>query len=217
MTDPSSPIDRAATDRLLTTTRAVRRRLDLTRPVELDVVKECIAVALQAPSAANAQRWRWMVITDADKRHAIAGVYRRHGEAYLRSLAATARDAATRRSYDSATYLATVLDRVPVLVIPCLAVPVDLSSNRTAASAYGSIMPAVWSFLLALRSRGLGSVITTLHLYDEAAVGALLGIPEDATQVCLLPVAYTLGRNFKPAQRNSVEHVTYWNEWGATR
>ena len=216
MTCGPSPIDRAATDQLLTTTRAVRRRLDLTRPVERDVVTECIRVALQAPTAANAQRWRWMVITDADKRRAIARVYRRHGEAYLRSLAAAARDAATRRSYDSAVHLATVLDRVPVLVIPCLALRVDLSSNRTAASSYGSIMPAVWSFLLALRSRGLGSVITTLHLYDEAAVATLLGIPDDATQVCLLPVAYTLGRDFKQAQRSSVDEVTYWNEWGAT-
>ena len=204
-------------DELLSTTRAVRKRLDLDRPVEREVILDCLRLAVQAPTASNTQDWRWMVVTDPDKRAAIAEIYRSCGLGYLSSAADTSPEGQTKRVYESAVYLAEVLDRVPVFVIPCIAQPINLAMNVTAASAYGSIIPAAWSFQLALRSRGLGSVWTTLHLLREADVAELLGIPEGVTQVALLPVAYTKGTDFKPAVRPPVEDITSWNTWGAVR
>jgi nitroreductase len=197
--------DLAETDRLLATTRAVRKRLDLDRPVERDVVLDCLRLAVQAPTGGNQQGWRWMVVTDADKRAAIADAYNAAGAGYPQ----------TKRVYESAYALTETLARVPVHVIPCIQGRIDLGHNGTAAAAYGSILPAVWSFNLALRSRGLGSVFTTLHLFKEKEVGELLGIPQDFTQVALLPVAYTLGTDFKPAARPPIETITYWDSWGA--
>jgi nitroreductase len=200
-------------DELLSTTRAVRKRLDLERPVEREVILECLRLAVQAPTASNTQDWRWMVVTDAEKRAALAEIYRSTGHAYLSMAAESSPEGQTRRVYESAVYLAEILDRVPVHVIPCIAQPINLSMNVTAASAYGSIIPAAWSFQLALRSRGLGSVWTTLHLLREQEVADLLGIPEGVTQVALIPVAYTLGTDFKPAARPPVEEITSWNTW----
>lgn len=209
--------DLAETDRLLSTTRSVRRRLDLDRPVEPAVVLDCIRLAVQAPTGSNGQGWRWMVITDQAKRTAIAQAYNAIGQAYLAAAAESTEEAQTRRVYESAVALTEFLDRVPVFVIPCIHGRVDGAPNGVAASTYGSIMPAAWSFLLALRSRGLGSVWTTLHLFQEKEVAELLGIPDDVTQVALFPVAYTVGTSFKPAARPPVEEITYWDSWGATR
>ncbi len=200
-------------DHLLSTTRAVRKRLDLDRPVERDVILECLRLAVQAPTASNGQDWRWMVITDAEKRLAIAEVYRTAGQAYLASAEKNESDPQTRRVYESANFLMSILDRVPVYVIPCVERRFDRAPNAVAAAAYGSIIPAAWSFLLALRSRGLGSVWTTLHLMDERAVADILGIPEHVTQVALLPVVYTTGGDFHPATRPPVETITSWNSW----
>lgn len=206
-------MDRAATDELLSTTRSVRKRLDLERPVEREVILECLRLAVQAPTGSNEQGWRWMVVTDPTKRARIAELYREAGAAYLEQAAASA-EGQTRRVYESAFYLTQILDRVPVHVIPCIERRFDGAANGIAASAYGSILPAAWSFLLALRSRGLGSVWTTLHLFKEREVAELLGIPDDVTQVALFPVAYTIGTDFKPASRRPVEELTYWDEWG---
>jgi nitroreductase len=126
-------------------------------------------------------------------------------------------DPQTRKVYESAVHLTDILDRVPVLVIPCIQGRADNAPNIMSASIYGSILPAAWSFMLALRSRGLGSAWTTLHLMKEKEAAELLGIPETVTQVALLPVAYTTGGDFKPAKRPPVEGITYWDEWGATR
>lgn len=209
-----SPADRAAIDHILTTTRAVRRRLDLDRPVPRDVVIECLRLAIQAPTASNEQDWRWVVVTDPDKRAALAELYRASGADYLASAAKRATDVQTRRVYENALAFIDILHRVPVHVIPCMEQRVEGAPPIVAASAYGSIMPAAWSFLLALRSRGLGSVWTTLHLAREAEAAELLGIPSTVTQVALLPVAYTIGTEFKPAARRPVEDVTYWDTWG---
>ena len=210
-------VDTAATDHLLTTTRAVRRRLDLDRPVDPEVVVECLRIAVQAPTGSNAQGWRWMVITDPARRAELARLYREGGEAYLRAAAASEMDAQTKRVYESAVYLAEVLDRVPVHVIPCIQGRADNAPNVVSASMYGSVMPAVWSFMLALRSRGLGSAWTTLHLLKEKEAAELLGIPDDVTQVALIPVAHTTGGEFKPATRPPVEGITYWDTWGSTK
>ncbi|HZN14080.1 MAG TPA: nitroreductase family protein [Acidimicrobiales bacterium] len=206
--------DVAMIDELLTTTRAVRRRLDLTRPVERDVILECLRIAVQAPTASNQQDWRWLVITDAAKRAALADLYREVGGAYLEQARRNQADDQTRRVYESAYALSEFLHKVPVFVIPCVDKRVDGAPNALAASAYGSIIPAAWSFMLALRARGLGSVWTTLHLFKEAEAAAILGIPDNVTQIALLPVAYTVGTDFKPATRPPVSEITYWNAWG---
>ncbi|OCB28507.1 nitroreductase [Mycobacterium malmoense] len=207
-------MDLATVDELLTTTRSVRRRLDLDRPVGRDVILECIRLAMQAPTASNAQDWRWLVITDADKRAAIAEIYRSVGAEYLAYAVKDTADPQTRRVYASALSLTDTLGRVPVHVIPCLANRIDNSNLLTAASAWASIIPAGWSFLLALRSRGLGSVWTTMHLAKEREVADLLGIPDTVTQAALFPVAYTVGTDFRPAARPPAETVTFWDGWG---
>jgi nitroreductase len=207
-------VDVAAVDEVLTTTRAVRRRLDLTRPVEREVILECLRVAVQAPTASNEQNWCWVVVTDPDKRAAIADIYRGCGEVYLAHAARATEDPQTRRVYESAHALSKTLAQVPVLVIPCIEGRLDGAPLVVAASAWASIIPAAWSFMLALRARGLGSVWTTLHLAKADEVAALLGIPDTVTQAALLPVAYTIGTDFKPATRPPVEEITSWNQWG---
>jgi nitroreductase len=207
-------VDIASVDELLTTTRSVRKRLDLTRPVGRDVILECIQLAMQAPTASNTQDWRWLVVTDADKRAAIADIYRSIGAEYLALAANDTSDPQTRRVYASAFSLTDTLGQVPAHVIPCLENRIDNSNVLTAASAWASIIPAGWSFLLALRSRGLGSVWTTMHLAKEQEVADLLGIPDTVTQAALFPVAYTIGTDFRPAARPPAETITYWNTWG---
>lgn len=174
-------------------------------------------MAIQAPTASNEQTWRWMVVTDPEKRGAIAERYRAMGVPYLEHAAQTAEDPRTRRVYEGALDFSRVLERVPVHVIPCIEKDFDGSVNGIAASAYGSIMPAAWSFHLALRSRGLGSVWTTLHLFSETEIAEVLGIPDGVTQVALFPVAHTIGTDFAPAARRPAEEITYWDTWGRTR
>ena len=201
--------DLAQTDALLSTTRAVRKRLDLDREVPDDVLLDCLQLAVQAPTGSNQQGWRWMVIRDPDKKEALAELYRQAGGEYLASAAASA-DAGTQqgRVIDSANYLAQHLGQVPVLVIPLIIGRLD-DGAISAAGLMGSILPAVWSFQLALRSRGLGSCFTTLHLGKEQEAAELLGIPDHMTQAGLVPVAYTKGTDFRPADRPPVEQITY--------
>jgi nitroreductase len=212
----SALFDLAETDRLLSTTRAVRRRLDLERPVERERILECVRLAQQAPTASNTQTWRWLVVSDAGLRGEIAAVYRSIAHAALpQARRSYVHDAQTQRVYDSAEWLAEHLHRVPVHVLPCVAAAEPPAGNAAAAALYGSIFPAVWSFQLALRSRGLGSTLTTLHLHREAEVAKLLGIPEDVRQVALLPVAYTVGTQFRAARRPPAESIVHWNRWDA--
>jgi nitroreductase len=210
-------LDLTTVDHLLSTTRAVRRRLDLQRPVERELVLECIRLAQQAPTAGNRQTWHWLVVTDPAKRAAIAEIYNEIAELYLRPLQkAGFPDAQTERVYDSAFFLLEILADVPVFVIPCMGPMMnsDPMENFMAAGSYGSIYPAVWSFQLAARSRGLGTVFTTLHLAREAQVGELLGIPTEYRQVALVPTAYYTGDDFKPAARPPAESITSWDTWG---
>lgn len=212
-----APFNLEETDRLLSTTRAVRKRLDLERPVEREVILECIRLAVQAPTGGNSQTWRWMIVTDPAKRAALAEAYNMAGKAYLKMAAENpSNDPQTKRVYESAFNFTDSIANAPVMVIPCMEGRLDLRSNMGAASQYGSIMPAAWSFMLALRSRGLGSVWTTLHLFQEEEMAKLLGIPEDVTQIGLFPVAYTIGTDFKPASRPPVEDITFWDTWGST-
>lgn len=212
----TSLFDVAVTDHLLATTRSVRKRLDLERPVEPEIVLDCVRLAVQAPTASNTQHWRWLVVTDPAKRAGLAELYRQAGGDYLREKAASGLEGQTKRVYDSALYLADHLHEVPVHVIPCLLGRVDGAPNNQAAGFYASVIPAAWSFMLALRSRGLGAAWTTLHLHKEREAAELLGIPDDVTQVALLPVAYTVGTDFRPAARPPVEDITYWDSWNDT-
>lgn len=209
-------------DQLLTTTRAVRRRLDFERPVPRAVVEECLTLALQAPNGSNQQTWQWMLVDDPEVRAAVAKIYAEGMAQHLEELQSAA-SAIPKIDYSgeenarltaSVNYLLENMHRVPVLVIPTFAGRPDGARPFLQASMWGSILPAVWSFMLALRSRGLGSAWTTIHLHKEREMAELLGVPiERRTQAGLFPVAYTLGADFKPARRRPVQEVVHWNRW----
>lgn len=207
--------DLAMTDALLSTTRAVRKRLDLGRAVPREVILECIALSQQAPTGSNIQGWRWVIVDDPDKRKALAELYRAGAGDYLATAAAaTPPEGQTGRVLNSAMWLMENFEKVPVLAIPCVEgrFP-DGAPIAMVASQYGSIFPAVWSFQLALRSRGLGSTLTTLHLMKEKETAQLLGIPDNMLQVAMLPVAYTVGTDFKRADRPGPETIVHWDGW----
>ena len=216
---PGTDFDLAQVDRLLSTTRAVRRQLDLERPVPRAVVEECLQLAVYAPNATNAQRWRWLVVTDPDLRARIGAVYRDlllPISTKLRDERLARADADGLRHSASVLYLAEHLGEVPVLVFPCVEGNVDLHANLAEVTAvFGSIYPAVWSFQLALRSRGLGSVFTNAHLLRAREVADVLGIPAGVTQTCLIPVAYTKRRDFSPPPRRPLADVVRWDRWDA--
>ncbi len=206
--------DIAMTDALLGTTRAVRKRLDFSRPVPRAVIDECLELAVQAPTGSNSQIWRWLVVDDPGKRKALAAIYRKGAEGYLAGAAEAASSAQTQRVFDSAVYLMEHLHKAPVHLIPCIqGRPPEDAPLAMLNALFGSIFPAVWSFQLALRARGLGSALTTLHLMHEQEAAELLGVPADLMQVALLPVAYTLGTDFKRASRPPVSRITHWNQW----
>jgi nitroreductase len=209
-------LDIPTVDRLLTTTRAVRKRLDTTRPVPEATITECLRIAVQAPSAADSQTWRWLVLTSPEPKQAVGEIFRRASEP-VRGFLASAEaggDEAARRRLSSSLYLVDHLHEMPVLVLACVVDEEVDGQHLPPLAHYGSIFPAIWSFQLALRSRGLGS--TPMLLPDPKAVVELLGIPEDVEPVSLVPVAYYTGDTFKPANRRPVEEITYWNRWGET-
>ncbi|MEV1287416.1 nitroreductase family protein [Micromonospora sp. NPDC049679] len=195
-------------DQLLTTTRAVRRRLDLTRPVGLDTVKECLRIALQAPSRANAQPWRWIVVTDPAQRVAVG---RWHTRAWQERF--DRQQGCSVPMVRSARHLAQRIADVPVLVVPCLQLESGVLPEGNQASLWGSLLPAVWSYMLAARSRGLGTAWTTVHLAYERQVAEVLGLPDNVRQGALIPTAHVLGTEFRPARRRPVEEVLYVDRW----
>lgn len=213
-THPITGFDLDQTDRLLTTTKQVRKRLDLTRSVPHDVLLECIDVANHAPMGGNLERNRWMIIDDADTKAKIAEYFAAVGRPYLAMNAEVRTDDRADKVIDSATYLVDHLHEVPALV---LAMRLDRVPDGASTGAYagywGSVVPGVWSFQLAARSRGIGSAWTTFHLEHEAEVAELLGIPPTVTQVCLLPVGYYTGDDFSPAPRRPAADVTFLNRW----
>ena len=205
---------------LLTTTRAVRKRLDLERPVEREVIEACIDLAIQAPTGSNSQGWQWVVVTDPEKKAAIAEHYAAGFDPYA---------AGARPSYEagdpradraaavgsSAQYLRDHFHEVPAMVIPCLEGRVPEGAPSFAHAGYwGSLLPAVWSFMLALRAHEMGSAWTTLHLGREREVAEIVGIPYDRySQAGLFPVAYTKGTDFKPASRIPAAELIHWDTW----
>jgi nitroreductase len=227
---------------VLTTTRANRKTLDLTRPVEPEVIEECLRVALQAPVAHNEQRWHWVVVSDEATRKAIAEVYVDAWEAVTKSDRRKVRrfasaDQRADRTQDSAHWLGEHIHEIPMFVIPCQIGPKpdsDLAlgawrktmriggmpqadDTPMLAAWWGSIFPAIWSFQLSLRARGLGSVVTVMHLADEQRVAKVLGLPPHASQVALLPVAYLTKTAFSPARRAPLETRLSWDTWLGSR
>jgi nitroreductase len=207
-------------DEVLTTTRAVRKRLDFDRPVEREVVMECLDIALQAPTGSNRQGWQWVFVTDDDKKQALRDIYAERFDAYRKMPRASYDEGDVRaeradKVVDSASYLSEHFHRAPVLMIPCLEGKPG-EGVAGSASYWGSLLPAIWSFMLALRERGLGSAWTTLHLPnggDEQAA-QVLGIPHDKySQAGLFPIAYTQGTDFKLAKRLPAEELAHWDEW----
>jgi len=207
-------------DELLTTTRSVRKRLDFSRPVSFDLVRECLEIALQAPTGSNRQGWHWLAVTDADKRQAIGQFYRRAVENYLGSPGSAARlfaDDPSRadvqqRVGGSVAYLGEHMGDAPVLLIGAIHAGRALPTDNQ-AGVWGSLLPAAWSYMLAARTRGLGTAWTTLHLNYEAEISALLGIPPNVRQGVLIPTAYYTGETFKPAPRQPLDGVLHVNGW----
>jgi nitroreductase len=211
-------------DELLTTTRTVRKRLDLTRPVPMDLVRECLEIALQAPSGSNRQGWEWVVVTDPDRRAAIGELYGRSVREYQASPGYAGnlhaddpvRGQVQQRIGDSSAYLGEHMGEVPVHVIPCIHVgkagPAGLPGG-TQAGLWGSILPATWSYMLAARARGLGTAWTTLHLRYEAEVATILELPRDVAQAALVPTAFYTGDTFRPAHRRPLDEVLHVDGW----
>jgi nitroreductase len=203
-------------DELLSTTRAVRKRLDLTRPVEREVLEECLRLAQQAPTASYSENWHFVVVDDAELRAELADLWRRGAAAYLerRREAAEQSGGQLKRIVDAVVYLATHLHEVPVHVVPCVEGRTEDAPVPLQAARWASIFPAAWSFMLAARSRGLGSVLTSFHLVHEREAADLLGIPfERVMQGALIPVAYTIGTEFKPGRRAPLETMVHWDGW----
>jgi nitroreductase len=201
-------------DEQLTTTRTVRRRLDLTRSVEREVLEECLRLAQQAPSGSNAQKWHFVVVTDSMKRAELGQLWRRGAERYLAVAEATPQPSQTERLLDSVRHLADHIHEVPVHLIPCVRGRTDGEEAFVQAGRWASIMPATWSFMLAARSRGLGTAWTSFHLRYEREAAEILGIPfDEVMQAALIPVAYTTGGPFKPAKRRDLDTMVHWESW----
>lgn len=212
-------------DELLTTTRAVRRRLDFDRPVSLELVRECLEIALQAPSGSNTQGWHWVVIVDSQQRGRIAEIYRSAFEEYRDrathagglfddAAEASGEQRTQQRVSASVGYLAENLHRVPVLLLACIRAPgAAVLPDANQATLWGSLFPAAWSYMLAARARGLGTAWTDLHLRHERAVAEVLGLPNDIRQGPLIPTAHTLGTTFAPAPRAPLEQVVHYDLW----
>lgn len=211
-------------DEVLATTRAVRKRLDFDKPVEPEVIKECLEAAIQSPTGSNMQGWQWMVVTDPEKRAGIADLYRQGWDMYVNMDGAATtleveadRQAQQDRVVDSATYLAENFEKVPVMMIPILPGRMDGLPAMAATSMLGSILPGAWSFMLAARERGLGTAWTTIHLMFEQQAAEILGIDyENYTQCALITCGYSKGTDFKPAKRPPIESILHWDSWGGS-
>jgi nitroreductase len=202
-------------DWVLSTTRTVRRRLDLDRPVDLHVVRGCLELALQAPTGGDFQGWRWIVVTDPTVKKGVRDLYLDAHEQASGGRRPREVVASGDRMLDGAWHLATNLDRVPVLVVACIKGSLTPTSTAAQAAAlYASIYPAVWSLQLALRSRGLVSAMTTVHTERHEAIAELLGIPDGVTQAALIPIAHLRGDELHPARRRPVGEVAYLDHWG---
>lgn len=205
---------------VLTTTRSVRKRLDFDRPVERSIVEDCLNIALQAPTGGNSQGWHFILVQDPATKMALAEIYRANWALYSKMPrgrdSGDIRDSQLPKVRDSAAFLADNFERAPMMMIPCITGRLENVDVATGAGGWGSLLPAVWSFMLALRSHGIGSAWTTIHLIGdgEKKAAELLGVPFDkVTQGGLFPIAYTKGTEFQPAKRLPLEKVLHLEKW----
>ena len=216
----SDPLDGDAVHHALRTTRSVRRRLDFERPVPPEVLEECIDVAIQAPTGLNREAWRFVIVTEPARKRAIGDLYRRAFDSIVADVAKLSpppEGEAPRRASTTYRQLAERLHEMPALIVVCsMGEPVRDDPAQQVAF-YGSVLPAAWSLMVALRARGLGSTWTTLLAREASEVARILEIPDGVTQTVLLPVAYTRGARLRPADRKPAREVTYWNGWGRRR
>ncbi|HEV2580862.1 MAG TPA: nitroreductase family protein [Ktedonobacteraceae bacterium] len=212
-------------DELLTTTRSVRKRLDFSRPVEPELLRECLEIAVQAPTGGNRQHWHFIIITDPRQIAALGAIYKKGWAIYIQEQTSVANAAQSRRMTpdrlstlarvaDSAIYLSEHMGEVPAMLIPCAYGRIDNVPSSAQAGYWGSLLPAVWSFMLAARARGLGTCWTSVHLNYEQEAAQVLGIPYDkVAQGALIPVAHTLGSDFKPGSRVPLDEILHWDRW----
>jgi nitroreductase len=207
-------------DELLTTTRSVRRRLDLDRPVDAALIEACVELAVQAPTGRNRQRWSFVVVTEPDRKAGLADIWRR-GTAVggtpmpeEDARRAHAKPGTMEKVFDGVDHLYRNLHRMPPLVVPCITGRTEGAPVVEQAGTWGSILPATWSFMLAARLHGLGTCWTTSHLHFEREAAEVLGIDhERVMQVALTPVAHTVGTGFRPGPRVPVTDVLHWEQW----
>ncbi len=201
---------------LLTTTRSVRRRLDLDRPVAIDLLRASLEIALQAPNGADEQSWRWIIVTDATQRERIGELYGRTNAAFaanIRELAESG-DLGAQRTLASSGVFWDHLERVPALIVAAFKPPQWFDgSNYALASSFGSVFPAVWNLQLALRLHGLGSCLMTAQLREEREMAAILELPDDLRQVALIAVGHLLGDRFQRAPRRPLDEVMRFDRW----
>ena len=213
-------------DELLSTTRAVRKRLDFTRPVPDELIRECVRLAMQAPAGSNIPRTRFVVVRAPETRRKLAALYNEvytelysNSPSYVRRVGQPSATSGVpdrqQRIGDSVDHLAHHLSEAPVIVVACLAgMRVDGEFANMATTFLGQTGPAVWSFMLAARSRGLGTCWTSFHLFFEREAAEILGLPYDEImQAALIPTAYTVGTDFRPAPRKPLDTMVHWDSW----
>ncbi len=209
----SDDIDTASVDAALSTTRAVRFRLDLERPVDQQIILDCIDIAEQAPSGGNQGSRRWLVVRDPELKARLAELYMSSAGRWM----VEARDKLVGTGHHnekvmaSAAHLAEHLAEVPVIVIPTI---IGRHDDSGRPGLFDSVIQSAWSFSVALRARGLGSAWTTAILNADDEIADLLGIPPEMTQIAMLPVAWTKGTEFSTAPRYPARDVTYVDGFG---
>lgn len=209
-------------DEVLTTTRAVRKRLDFERPVPYELIRECLDLAVQSPTGSVGQFWHFVVVDDPAKRAALGDLYRRAWPVYAEQpysmynlhVGDAEMEPVAGRAARSGEFLAEHMGRAPWLMVPLLTGRYENAPAEVTAGLYGSILPAVWSFMLAARERALGTCWTTIHLIYEREAADILGIPyAEYTQVALVPIAYSVGTDFKAAPRKDLDQFIHRNGW----
>jgi nitroreductase len=208
-------------DQVATTTRSVRKRLDLTRPVEREVLVECLRIAQQAPSSSNLQNFHFVVVTDPDRRAALGELYRQGLEIYKTLPVALhnfdyedpVQKASRDRIVDAQDYLAAHIHEVPAHVIPCIEGTLDGMPPIFTPVLMGSVIPAAWSFMLAARSRGLATSWSNFHMFNLEEANRIVGLPDGVMQVALIATAYSIGTDFEPAPRRGLDSMVHWDSW----
>ncbi|MCZ6656139.1 MAG: nitroreductase family protein [Gammaproteobacteria bacterium] len=199
-------LDLASVDAVLSTARSVRRKLDFDRAVEPETIFECVNIATQAPTGLGGESWRFLVVTEPDRKRQLADLYR-----------AVLTDLARQRGIEVKATQQALVDRlheIPAMIFVCTTADKPGAEIAGQVAYYGSILPAAWSLMLALRARNLGATWTTLLASRQQEVAAILGMPDGVVQTVMLPVAYTKGAKLRKADRLDATHVTYWETWG---